>query len=306
MTVPGWCAKLPRAVYSSLERVSVSDSWFQVYRVAPDVYAIYEPNQFQEVISYLIVGSSRALLFDTGLGIGDIRSITRALTPHQVVVLNSHTHYDHTGGNAAFDSILAVNTPYTRTNALGFKHDVVKGEVAPNALCAPLPEGFDATSYAVRRWMPTQLIGDGERINLGNRVLEVLQVPGHTPDAVALLDSAAGFLWTGDSFYEGPIWLFAPETDWAAYARSVDRLAALVPRLTRVFAAHNVASSDPQLLLRLQGAVQEVRSGRASPVIDSEKRVTFDFGAFSFITSEAALAGTHPDDAGGSGLPPSP
>src|SRR5438128_1999710 len=58
---PAWCAKLPRLAYAALPRVAVPSDWFEVYRVDPDVYAIYEPRQWQEVISYLIVGRERAL-----------------------------------------------------------------------------------------------------------------------------------------------------------------------------------------------------------------------------------------------------
>ncbi|MEP7346092.1 MAG: hypothetical protein ABI877_12525, partial [Gemmatimonadaceae bacterium] len=58
-----WCDQLPRPSYKDLERVRVADDWYQVYRVADHVFAIYEPYQFQEVISYLIVGTERALLF---------------------------------------------------------------------------------------------------------------------------------------------------------------------------------------------------------------------------------------------------
>ncbi|HMC30134.1 MAG TPA: hypothetical protein VKL99_04820, partial [Candidatus Angelobacter sp.] len=51
---PDWCKKLPRAAYSKLERVKVQDPWFEVYKIRPGVFAIYEPHQFEEVISYLI------------------------------------------------------------------------------------------------------------------------------------------------------------------------------------------------------------------------------------------------------------
>ena len=65
---PPWCQKLPRPEYSKLHRIPVADTWFEVYKVAPDVFAIYEPHQFEETISYLILGRERAVLFDTGMG----------------------------------------------------------------------------------------------------------------------------------------------------------------------------------------------------------------------------------------------
>ena len=70
-----WCKKLPRPAYSKLERVSIADPWFEVYKIRPGVFAIYEPHQLEEVISYLIVGGNRALLFDTGMGISNIQAV---------------------------------------------------------------------------------------------------------------------------------------------------------------------------------------------------------------------------------------
>ena len=63
---PEWCEKLPRPAYSKLERVPTADPWFEVYKIRRGVFAIYEPHQLEEVISYLIIGSDKALLFDTG------------------------------------------------------------------------------------------------------------------------------------------------------------------------------------------------------------------------------------------------
>ena len=57
--IPDWCRALPRPEYKSLERVPVTDPWFEVYRPATDVFAIYEPHQAEEIISYLIVGEKR-------------------------------------------------------------------------------------------------------------------------------------------------------------------------------------------------------------------------------------------------------
>lgn len=54
-----WYDALPRPAYASLERVPVTEDWFEVYRIQPDLYAIYEPGHFQEVISYLITAVKR-------------------------------------------------------------------------------------------------------------------------------------------------------------------------------------------------------------------------------------------------------
>jgi glyoxylase-like metal-dependent hydrolase (beta-lactamase superfamily II) len=277
---PAWCAKLPRPAYASLPRVSVPSNWFEVYRVDPDVYAIYEPRQWQEVISYLIVGRERALLFDTGMGIAEIAPVVAALTDRPVVVLNSHSHYDHVGGNHAFTRVLSLDLPYTREHARGSPHAEVAGEVAPGALCGALPAGFDTATYHVRPWRITRIVRDGSRIDLGGRSLEVLHVPGHAPDAIALRDLAHGLLFTGDTFYEGPIYVFSPGADFGAYTRSVERLAALAPAPRKLLTAHNVAASDPRFLVALRDAVRAIASGAAPGARDSAL-VTYAFEGFS-------------------------
>src|SRR5262249_25074454 len=55
-----WCDLLPRAANAALPRVSVSSDWYFVYRAADGVFAIAEPLQFEETISYLILGRDRA------------------------------------------------------------------------------------------------------------------------------------------------------------------------------------------------------------------------------------------------------
>jgi len=116
---PEWCKALPRPEYKSLQRVLPEETWFEVYKVAPGTFAIYEPHQFEETISYLIVGTKQALLFDTGMGIGNIKAVVARLTSRPIVVLNSHTHNDHVGGNWQFQYIFGMDTAFTRANAKG-------------------------------------------------------------------------------------------------------------------------------------------------------------------------------------------
>src|SRR5215467_8667507 len=96
---PDWCKALPRPEYKTLQRVLPNETWYEVYKVAPQTFAIYEPHQSEETISYLIIGTKQAVLFDTGMGIGDMYKIVRQLTSRPVVVMNSHTHDDHVGDN---------------------------------------------------------------------------------------------------------------------------------------------------------------------------------------------------------------
>ena len=197
---PEWCRALPRPEYKTIERVNVSDPWFEVYKPARGVYAIYEPHQAEETISYLIVGNKRALLFDTGMGISDIKKVVEQLTTLPVVVLNSHTHNDHVGGNWEFETIYGMDTKFTRTNAKGSREDA-QAEITPDQICGELPKGFDPKTYSTQPWTIAAFLKDDDWIDLGERNLEVIATPGHTPDAISLLDRANGLLFTGDTYY---------------------------------------------------------------------------------------------------------
>lgn len=280
-SVPAWCARLPRPEYRHLERVAVASSWFEVYRVDPGVYAIYEPHQWQEVISWLVVGTRQALLFDTGMGMQNIQAVATSLTSLPIEVLNSHTHHDHVGDDWRFAQVLGVDDPFTRHNEAGSPHAAVASEVAPSAFCGGI-HGVDTAAYRVRPFHITSIVHEGSTIALGGRTLEVLRIPGHAPDAIALLDRANGLLFTGDAFYEGPIYVYGRGADPAAFTRSTERLAALAPSLRKVLASHNVAVSDPEMLVRLRDAAQAVAHGAAKGQREGGL-ITYPFGRFSLV-----------------------
>jgi glyoxylase-like metal-dependent hydrolase (beta-lactamase superfamily II) len=281
---PDWCRQLPRPQYKQLERVPSADPWFEVYRVAPGVFAIYEPHQFEEVISYLIVGEKRAAMFDTGMGIGDIKRVVLSLTTVPIVVLNSHTHNDHVGGNWEFSEIYGMDTDFTRINAKGSSVDA-QAELTPNSICGQLPAGFDAKSYSTRPFHITRWIHDGDTVDLGGRVLQVISTPGHTPDAICLLDRKNGLLFTGDSFYAGPIWLYRPETDLDAYMHSIERIAAMALQLHLLLPSHNVPVDDPLQLPKLAAAIKKVRAETVQPVSVGEGKVHYIVDGFVFLMS---------------------
>jgi len=104
-----WWEKLPRPVYATLEKVETSQKWFEVYKLTPDTFAIYEPYQFEEAISYLAIGKRRAAVIDTGTGIGDLRQVVNELTGLPVSVVNTHTHWDHIGNNSQFEETVCFN-----------------------------------------------------------------------------------------------------------------------------------------------------------------------------------------------------
>jgi glyoxylase-like metal-dependent hydrolase (beta-lactamase superfamily II) len=283
---PEWCKALPRSEYKSLQRVAINDLWFEVYKVAPDTFAIYEPHQAEEVISYLIAGKEKALLFDTGMGIGDIRKVTAQLTKLPVIVLNSHTHNDHVGGNWQFETIYGVDSDFSRQNAKGSSEDA-QAELAPGQICGELPANFPAKSYRTQPWKISHFIHDGEIVDLGGRIVEIMFTPGHTPDALVLQDRVNKLLFTGDTYYPATIWLYRPETDFPAYAKSIAHLAALAPQVKIVLGAHNIPVAKPSVLLNLVPAFAKVSAGSAPCHPDTPGKEICEADHFSFLLRAA-------------------
>ena len=129
---------------------STNEPWFEVYKVRPGVFAIYEPHQAEETICYLIVGTKQALLFDTGMGISDLQSWYRA-SPVAIIVLNSHTHNDHVGDNWQFATVYGMDTDFTRKRRKGSRTDA-QAEIAQGKVCGDLPKVSIPKTYATQPW----------------------------------------------------------------------------------------------------------------------------------------------------------
>jgi glyoxylase-like metal-dependent hydrolase (beta-lactamase superfamily II) len=278
---PEWCKNLPRPEYKTLQRVLPDEAWFEVYKVAPATFAIYEPHQSEEVISYLMVGTKQALLFDTGMGIANIKALVARLTSHPIVVLNSHTHDDHVGGNWQFPFIYGMDTAYTRASATGSREDA-QAEIAMDQICGTLPKNFDPAKYSTKPWKISLFVHNGFKVNLGGRTIEIIAAPGHTPDSISLIDRTNGLLFSGDTFYPGEIWLYRPETDLPAYLASVKKLVALAPEIKLVLGAHNVPVAQPSVLSQLDAAIRSVLAGKVQPKSVTGDQAIYQVAEISF------------------------
>jgi len=203
------------------------DDYYVVADLGGSAFAIGEPLYGQCNFSYLIVGTERALLFDTGPGVRDIAPVVRALTPLPVVALPSHLHFDHTGDLAKFKDVALPDLPALRAQVhdgrFSFRLYQFLGFV----------EGFKPPVLEVARW-----IAPDSDIDLGGRRLRMLSVPGHTPDSVVLLDTAGNRLFAGDFIYPSSIYAFLPGANLHDYTASGQRLAALLNDDSKVYGAH--------------------------------------------------------------------
>jgi len=240
---------------------SLAQAWFEVRTPEPGIFTIIEPLHEEEVKSYLIVGDERALLLDTGMGVGDIRVLTESLTDKPVFVVDSHAHWDHIGGNHLFDEIWIHAAEADRLDA-GVPNERLRRAFAPDQMKGPFPAGFDVDSVSFPPKPATGILQGGESFNLGGRSLDVIHCPGHSPGGIALLEPDRGVLFSTDVAYPCALYAFGPDADMAAYHASLTRLAALAPVLRAVYTSHCASPMDAALLPRMRDAMGEILSGR--------------------------------------------
>lgn len=239
--------------------------WFRVSEPEPGVFAIEEPLHDEQVASYLILGAERALLIDAGMGVANIRSVVEDLTSLPVTLLVSHAHFDHVGDVARFAGdadILAHPLEADRLRA-GTPNERMRRFVTPERLFGPLPDGYDLETAEIAGVEPSGFVHDGDRIDLGGRVLDVIHAPGHEVGLLALLDRANRLLFSTDVVYAGRIYAHMPGSDLSAYRATMARLAVFAPDLDAIYPAHNERPISPEALPRLAAALDAIAAGRA-------------------------------------------
>jgi hydroxyacylglutathione hydrolase len=175
---------------------------WQIHEYNPNLYILRESGctNYEKPFLYLFFGSERALLVDTGAGASDAAAVTQKLIAKwlkrnnrdaiPLVVAHTHAHGDHTAGDKGFDAL-------------------------PNATLIPATVEAEQKAFGIAKW-PDQ----AGSIDLGNRVIDVLAIPGHQPAHVAYYDRKTAILHTGDHLYPGRLYV----TDFPAYEASTRRL----------------------------------------------------------------------------------
>lgn len=293
-------------------------NWFEVVPAEPGVHLVAEPGH---VFSWLIAGSERTILLDTGMGVADVAAAIAPHVPGAVSVVNSHLHFDHVGGNELFAERAAHELAPARLKA-GCDPAFVDSyrRIAPGFLpsyerlqqadrdgwftLGPEQEvrGWPTAELEGREWRidppaPTSELTDGDLIDLGDRTLTVLHTPGHAAEHICLLDERAGILWAQDQAYYGPQLLHLDGSDVVAYACSARRLAdELADSIRTVYVAHCLRPSvPPRFLAELADAAEAVAGGDAELVTATEmfgeRVLEADFGYFSIQVPRTFRAG---------------
>ena len=279
---------LPRKTYSRLQRLESSQPWFEVYKIEPDVYVFYEPGQFEEVISYLVLGKKKAVLIDSGLGIGNVKKLAQEFTELPKMIVNTHSHYDHVAQNYMFSEVAIFDTPSSRRVAKnGYSKTDMSHLLADGMLHKPLPENFAPENYHVPPFTVTRWLKNSDIINLGGRKLEIIRTPGHSPDSICLLDKDAELLWTGDTFYTGALYLHLPGSDLDAFISSYEKLIAVSDLYEKLMPSHNEPWVDKAILNEVLEATKDIKAGRGEYSEDLEEATKlrrYDHALFSIIT----------------------
>lgn len=233
-----------------------SQSWFIYKKITNEIWQIND-HGLDNV--YIIIGKDSVLLIDTGMGVSDLKGYITSLVKLPIIVVNTHGHSDHAGGNNQFDKVYAhpddfemIRQPRDPEGAERFfRHFLSPDE--------PLPSLLEFTKQA--ELIP---IKDGHIFDLGDRKVEVIEVPGHTKGSICLLDKKTGTLITGDN-NNSQTWLFLRDcTPLETYLKSLDKLIERKKDFTLVLPGHG-DPYDTELIVEHQICVNNILSGNCEP-----------------------------------------
>lgn len=280
-----WWQALPRPQYAKLPRVKVNSDWFEVYQLPGQIFAIYEPHHFQEVISFLVIGSEKALLIDTGMGIKNIKAVVEELTKLPLVIVNTHTHFDHIGDNWRFESVHVLDEPSALerlTQTFDVHQDLpeLTDNFTAEAFNYPHMETIDFENFSIKPGKFTP-IKEGHVFDLGNRQFRIIATPGHSPDSIMLADDAAKILFTGDTFY--------PASLYAHFYGSFEIYRQTLHRVAEEFndyqlcCSHNEPLQSGSMLTAAAAAFDQIASGEAKYEINNDGLKKYQFDGFAVI-----------------------
>lgn len=158
-----------------------SHGWFDVVEFPQRVTMIAEPGHYEDVKSFLVEGSDRVAVLDTGMGIGDFKALADGLSTKRPVVLLSHARFDHIGDAWKYDDI-HVHSAEADDLRAGYPGERMRRWFEDQYLTGiPLPPEADPDMAHIPGKEPTGYLKEGDEIDLGGRSLRVYHTPGHSP-----------------------------------------------------------------------------------------------------------------------------
>lgn len=287
---PDWHDSRSKSAYSKFREIAIGEDWFEAYEVATNLFVFYEPRHYETTLANLVIGEQRAALIDTGCGIGNLRKAVEKVTDKPVLVVNTHTHLDHLGGNRQFDDIAMFDHPLShRVAERGVSAEIMQTEILADGLVIkPWPRGFDPNGVALPPFEVSRWLNDGDRIDLGGRDLEVIHAPGEAADHICLLDRTGRILFCGDILLHGPVWTHLDGGSLHDLVGSYRRLMGYFDDFDRLMPGHNEPWLDKDLLPETLAGAERVLSGEAESreIVDPWNRRLrqYSFGRFEILT----------------------
>lgn len=225
------------------------------------------------VYSYLLAGTERAVLIDSGMGFLNLKPITDALTALPVSVINTHGHLDHIGSNHQYEVAYlhpADEAVFREHSDNAYRRRMLAGLLAEAKLPAwlldlPLVRGEVRKFTSLPSCANRQPLSDGQQLDLGGRTLEVIATPGHTPGSVCLLDIERRQLFSGDTVCaEGVLLMLDHSTPVETFRQSLLHLRTMTSRFGDTWPAHHHLPLDHGWMDEYIACADEIMAGRAS------------------------------------------
>jgi glyoxylase-like metal-dependent hydrolase (beta-lactamase superfamily II) len=214
--------------------MEIAKRWYECTELDERVYRLREPHvhPFARCNIWLIRGSARDLLIDAGTGLGPLAPALPPSAGRPLIVAATHIHFDHVGALHEFPDRRAHAS---RADAYATMPDSLTLAHLFRALDEPVAKlpcgGWHPEHYAVRPATVGVPMADGDRIDLGDRTLTVLHLPGHSDDSIALFEERTGILFSGDALYDGELIDSFPSSNVELYRATMERLRALQIRI---------------------------------------------------------------------------
>lgn len=247
--------------------------WFSIESIDGQTWVISENQHWEQTHCYLLLGSDKAVLIDTGLGVANIKPIVDSLTDLPVTVITTHVHWDHIGSHMFFDTIAVHEAEAPWLSNFPLPLSTIKANLLRER--CNFPDGFDPSRYQIFQDNPSIILKDSDRIELGDRQLLILHTPGHSPGHICLYEPERGYLFSGDLVYKGCLDAFYPTTSPTDFMESLHRLQSFP--IGKIFPGHYSLSVSATLIGEIYGAFQEIhRQGKLT-----QGNGIFDFDQFS-------------------------
>jgi glyoxylase-like metal-dependent hydrolase (beta-lactamase superfamily II) len=214
--------------------LEVADEWYGTRELDDDVVLIWEPHvhEFARCNMWWVKGRDRDLLIDSGTGLRPLRPQLPHRPGRDLIAVATHGHFDHIGALHEFtdrrahaaEADLYESMPDSLTLAPLFRELEDPVDALP---C----ESWTADAYRVAPAAVAARLAEGMRIDLGQRTLSVLHLPGHSPGSIGLFDERNGVLFSGDALYDGQLIDDFPTSDIEHYRATMERLDALSIRI---------------------------------------------------------------------------